>query len=932
MKKLLVAAGALALVTSASAQSLRPSERQEEKSLPLQDEQSHKTKRFITKHYNDFTPENAVFSEDFENGIPGNWLNYGATHDGNCNPVDNAAAQWDYRGATGTLPATTGSQGAYGNPAAIIQSPTAANGFIILDSDFLDNAGTAGNFGGGLAPSPQLATLTSPVIDLTGQNSLVLNFYQYYRKFSGPCGGAFGTTACYIDFSTDGGATWPTSISVNDGVGVNSSTAQNDFQAIDISAILGGQSNAMFRFRWEGDYYFWMLDDISISAPPAYSMDYLALGGWEEVDFIIGEVAGSRMGINSRPHPQDWSFLTSIYNNGLNSLSNVQLTAGVIKDGAPYAIASSPVVASVASGDTVDYNTLNTLLDQVTISELGTYDFYYSVTSDSVSLSSDTSRFYMTTDLMSLDWGWTYNSIGSQTMAGGGDSSAIGVRIDFENADTIKEVYVGLGSGTQGGSSIIVEVYDSSGFTGYQSEFDKSVRMDSVGPILIDPSNAFQGQINVPLTQSLYLGNSRSVYIVVWMFTNGGTAQVAISNDQTVEQTPVSSIMRWPGAQWYSGYTNSRSFESPHIRAITSGGVCNYDAVIDSITVINANQGVYRTHFGTLPGTDYRVAFREVGGQTWRYKNIGGPNQGFQNINITPWFNNQVEVRLEVELGGQWSPGCETILDVPCKNQNLNLVVQRAATCATDSVLVRAGYAGGRGAPNFLWSNGATTKRTYADQGETLTVVVTDDVGCSVTDSITAPTLNAEGIPQNWTLTKNNATTFTGSWSAPSLPAGASLVGYRMQYRLRNTQTWNNAGALTTDTFKVFDFTGTGEPSGNYEFVARTRYNPGSGPINSEPTCKEVKGYNGSGNKTDFNGLNGSSSISIYPNPANDLFFVVASSGSEVTLMDLNGRIISSQTIDNVEATFDISSLASGVYMVRIQSNDQVVNEQIVKN
>jgi hypothetical protein len=128
------------------------------------------------------------------------------------------------------------------------------------------------------------------------------------------------------------------------------------------------------------------------------------------------------------------------------------------------------------------------------------------------------------------------------------------------------------------------------------------------------------------------------------------------------------------------------------------------------------------------------------------------------------------------------------------------------------------------------------------------------------------------------------------------------------------------------------DFTGTGTPSGNYEFIARTRYNPGSGAVNSEPTCRIARGYNGSGNKTDASSLNGSAStIAIYPNPANDQFYVSAGSGSEISLMDLNGRIIATRTVDNTEVSFDISSLASGVYMVRIKTDDKVINEQIVK-
>ena len=58
-----------------------------------------------------------------------------------------------------------------------------------------------------------------------------------------------------------------------------------------------------------------------------------------------------------------------------------------------------------------------------------------------------------------------------------------------------------------------------------------------------------------------------------------------------------------------------------------------------------------------------------------------------------------------------------------------------------DSALVRVGYAGGRGAKSILWSNGATTKRTYAQQGQTLTVTVTDATGCSLTASIAASVL-----------------------------------------------------------------------------------------------------------------------------------------------------------------------------------------------
>ena len=150
-------------------------------------------------------------------------------------------------------------------------------------------------------------------------------------------------------------------------------------------------------------------------------------------------------------------------------------------------------------------------------------------------------------------------------------------------------------------------------------------------------------------------------------------------------------------------------------------------------------------------------------------------------------------------------------LFLPCKDQTLQMVEQRAATCAADSAMLRAGYAEATAPPTFL-SNGATTKRTFAQQGQTLTVTITDASGCTVSDSITASTLDNTAVPANWTLLKGGPTIFNGSFTAPNLPAGATLIGYRMAYRLRGTQTWTNTPLSQNTTISV-DFTGSGSPA-----------------------------------------------------------------------------------------------------------------------
>ena len=81
-------------------------------------------------------------SETFGAGLAGDssngaWTTYGTDGNGTADPN----AVWKYRG-TGTTPDNTiGSQGAYIDGRGPILSPTAANGFFIFDSDYLDNRG-----------------------------------------------------------------------------------------------------------------------------------------------------------------------------------------------------------------------------------------------------------------------------------------------------------------------------------------------------------------------------------------------------------------------------------------------------------------------------------------------------------------------------------------------------------------------------------------------------------------------------------------------------------------------------------------------------------------------------------------------------------------------------------------------------------------------
>lgn len=67
--------------------------------------------------------------------------------------------------------------------------------------------------------------------------------------------------------------------------------------------------------------------------------------------------------------------------------------------------------------------------------------------------------------------------------------------------------------------------------------------------------------------------------------------------------------------------------------------------------------------------------------------------------------------------------------------------------------------------------------------------------------------------------------------------------------------------------------------------------------------------------------------VSLYPNPATDVVTVSAEGLREVSLLDLNGRVLSTTTSPRV----DVSGLAAGVYFLRVVTDNGIAREKLVK-
>ena len=76
-----------------------------------------------------------------------------------------------------------------------------------------------------------------------------------------------------------------------------------------------------------------------------------------------------------------------------------------------------------------------------------------------------------------------------------------------------------------------------------------------------------------------------------------------------------------------------------------------------------------------------------------------------------------------------------------------------------------------------------------------------------------------------------------------------------------------------------------------------------------------------------------SAHFDLYPNPTrSSVQLSWTSSGSaSVVLTDLNGKVLSSQVVDETQTTLDLYNYTPGVYLITVQMGEQVVTERIIK-
>ena len=425
---------------------------------------SKNTKQYVS---NLKVPKSVVpfWSENFSSGVPSTWTN-------------SPTAPWAHRGPSTSPNQTTGSQGAWSGTGSPIQSPSAANGFMIFDSDYYDNGGIQAQSGNGTgmypsngpnAPNGHTGLLTTESIDCSLYPAASLIFNSYYRQFAG---------VARVAFSIDGGLTFIETMDVHPGIDVNSATAQDEQVMLNLPASIAGQPDVRIQFIYDGTvvyggykgYYFWMIDDIQLIETPANLLvcqDEI-FGGW-----WLGYQTTGDLGCNYTFNPMlqamgnPYRMEAVVKNTGANSQNNVKLNTQIEDDMGTVLFTDMSNSINLNSSATDTLATINPFVP----STMGIHNISLWASSDSFPTTDTATMTSIVTDtIYGIDYDWNSDGSGLGTSywpigrTCGGQVGA--TSYDIYNDAQVTSISFHAASNSVVGAEVTIELYEGFGTNG----------------------------------------------------------------------------------------------------------------------------------------------------------------------------------------------------------------------------------------------------------------------------------------------------------------------------------------------------------------------------------------------------------------------------------------------------------------------------------
>jgi hypothetical protein len=280
-------------------------------------------------------------------------------------------------------------------------------------------------------------------------------------------------------------------------------------------------------------------------------------------------------------------------------------------------------------------------------------------------------------------------------------------------------------------------------------------------------------------------------------------------------------------------------------------------------------------------------------------------NTGATGANVSDTPNNSIVYSV---VGTNSLTGCSVTLasQMVVVNETPSILIysNKPAICAGQSANLSA-----MGATTYTWSNNATTGMITVSPNATTTYTVLGSnafncVGTAVQQIIVNqnPTITVSSNATNPAqICKGEAVTLTGNGAVTYSWAASSLFIVSPQAIIN---------PMTTTTYTVYGANSNGC----------------TGMTTIEQVVAECTGIN--------EATSGISGVSIFPNPTTGIFIVELNNNAAKTVQvsDLTGRVVMTGSSNTDKVNVNISSLANGIYYVKIQSNNAVETIKVVKN
>jgi hypothetical protein len=345
-------------------------------------------------------------------------------------------------------------------PIAPLESTTAANGFMMVDSDLY------GGEEGGTDIENNWFQSANP-IDCSAYPYVSISFETFYRMWDN--GSSDGNEYCLVEVSRDG-VTWPdiTTFEVADGfvdfgdgagpvqarwevwpdMATQDPVDNPTIKSFDITAAAGGQEQVWIRFRWKGTWgYAWMIDDVSLfetlandvrtDAYVSYS-DYLGTAFYE-----YGAWAESQLA--------PFNFAMTAANNGYQDQTGVTMTVTVNGED-----------AGVSEGIELPYTGVDTLRAQgwELTSGVGTYEVTYTLSADNADDDESNNVATQSFEVTDLQFGRDDGTFTGLFPGDGTDDFIALNPFDIYNDVTIYAIDVAIADGSDEGTPVIAHLFD----------------------------------------------------------------------------------------------------------------------------------------------------------------------------------------------------------------------------------------------------------------------------------------------------------------------------------------------------------------------------------------------------------------------------------------------------------------------------------------